>query len=102
MVAVLGRRLPGAWPPSATGRGRGPPETSYCEAMTQDTVGGYGVERSGTEPPGSLLSGTAEEIPDQVGDDEEVTSLHRPGLILLDIGDDSLNVKGDDSLLALL
>ena len=102
MVAVLGRRLPGAWPPSATGRGRGPPETSYCEAMTQDTVGGYGVERSGTEPPGSRLPGTAVEIPDQVGDDEEVTLFHRSGLILLDICDDSLNVKGDNGFLALL
>ena len=99
---MLGRRLPGAWPPSATGRGRGPPETSSCAARTQETVGGYGVERSGTEPPGSLLSGTAMEIPDQVGDDEEVTLFHRPGLILLDIGNDSLYVKGNNGLLALL
>ena len=70
--------------------------------MTQETVGGYGVERSGTEPPGSLLSGTAMEIPDQVGDDEEVALFHGPCLILLYIGDDSLNVKGNDGLLALL
>ena len=74
----------------------------FAQQMTQDTVGGYGVERSGTEPPGSLLSGTAMEIPDQVGDDEEVTLFHRPGLILLDIGNDSLYVKGNNGLLALL
>ena len=54
-AAVLGRRCPGACPPSATGRGRGPPETSSRAAGTQETVGGYGVERSGTEPPGYLV-----------------------------------------------
>ena len=31
-----------------------------------------------------------------------MTLLHRPGLILLDIGDDSLNVKSDNGFLALL
>ncbi len=30
--------------------------------MTQDTVGGYGVERSGTEPPGDLLPAAAKAI----------------------------------------
>ena len=29
----------------------GPPETSYRGAMTQDMVGGAGVERCGTESP---------------------------------------------------
>ena len=43
MAAVMERRFPGAWPPSATGRGRGPPETSSRVARTQETVGGYGV-----------------------------------------------------------
>ena len=65
LSVVPGRRLTGAWPPSATGRGWGPPETSYRKAMTQDTVGGYGVERSETEPPVSLLSCTAEEMPNR-------------------------------------
>ena len=29
-----------AWPPSATGRGRGPQDASYRAAMTQQIVGG--------------------------------------------------------------
>ena len=31
----------------------------FAQQMTQDTVGGYGVERSGTEPPGDLLPAAA-------------------------------------------
>ena len=41
--------LPGTCAPPHTGRGRGPLETSSCKAGTQETVGGAGVERSGTE-----------------------------------------------------
>ena len=95
-VAVLGRRLPGAWPPSATGRGRGPPETSSCVARTQETAGGDGVKRSETEPPGSLLSGTAEEIPGQAGHDVLQRFVAPP--------DDkvfyAVHVEGDDGVLA--
>ncbi len=34
----------------------------FAQQMTQDTVGGYGVERSGTEPPGDLLPAAANAI----------------------------------------
>ena len=34
----------------------------FAQQMTQDTVGGYGVERSGTEPPGDLLPAAANVI----------------------------------------
>ena len=40
-----------AWPPSAKGRGMGPAGyKSSAKQMTKETVGGYGVERSETEP----------------------------------------------------
>ena len=37
------KEVPVGVAPSATGRGRGPPETSSRVARTQETVGGYGV-----------------------------------------------------------
>ena len=50
----------GAWPPSAMGRGRGPPETSYPrQRMTQDTVGGYGrSEATGAPRPEAPIRDT--------------------------------------------
>lgn len=40
----------GAWPPAATGSGRGPPETSSRIARTQETVGGSGVSEANGVP----------------------------------------------------
>jgi len=42
-VAEKGCCVRRTWPPPATGRGRGPTETSYRAAMTQETLGGAGA-----------------------------------------------------------
>ena len=57
---TLVTREPGTWPPSATGRGRGPQDASYRAAMTQQIVGGYGVSVSERSSPVPCVSRSAE------------------------------------------
>ena len=57
---ALVTRGPGTWPPSATGRGWGPQDASYRAAMTQQSVGGYGVSVSERSSPVPCVSRSAE------------------------------------------
>ena len=56
IYSTAGRNAPRrTCPPPDSGRGRGPSDTSYREAMTQETMGGAGVEgaegdRNGVPP----------------------------------------------------
>jgi len=61
VLDVLRYEMSGGVAPLGHGKREGPAGDKSRVAGTQETVGGYGVERSGTEPPGSLLSSTAEE-----------------------------------------
>ena len=58
-----GKEVPGGVAPLGHGEREGPAgDKLFAQQMTQDTVGGYGVERSGTEPPGDLFPAAANAI----------------------------------------
>ena len=55
-----GKEVPGGVATLGHGEREGPAgDKLFAKQMTQDTVGGYGVQRSGTEPPGDPLPAAA-------------------------------------------
>ena len=55
MAAVMGGRFPGAWPPSATGRGTGPAGDKFSRSEDAGNGGRVRREQSDRSPPGVLL-----------------------------------------------
>ena len=90
--------------------GHGKREGPAGDKLSRSDDAGYGgrvrsgAKRNGAprEPPFRHSGGDCRSSRHRSSIRSGMTSFHRPGLILLDIGDDSLNVKGDDGLLALL